>query len=186
MTGANQRANSIISTIDNPPRLHRLESSASSYQERKSMKKPKKEKLRTSLDTHSHSSAISSPRLLWQDDTRVAFSYRESQTGEKRECVLSAEEFLRRFLQHVLPKRFRRVRTYGWQSPAAKARRSLVHALLGWHSSTQSMSCTKNESSPAAGRHRPVQIMCAKCSKPMKRIGSLARAPRSSLCIRAP
>ena len=36
------------------------------------------------------------------------------------------------------------------------------------------------------GRHRPVQIMCAKCSNPMKRIGSLARAPRSSLCIRAP
>ena len=138
------------------------------------------------LSRYVYKTAISSARLLWQDDTRVAFSYRESQTGEKRECVLSAEEFLRRFLQHVLPKRFRRVRTYGWQSPAAKARRSLVHALLGWHSSTQSMSCIKNESSPAAGRHRPVQIMCAKCSKPMKRIGSLARAPRSSQCIRAP
>ena len=138
------------------------------------------------LSRYVYKTAISSARLLWQDDTRVVFSYRESQTGEKREYVLSAEEFLRRFLQHVLPKRFRRVRTYGWQSPAAKARRSLVHSLLGWHTSTQSMACAKNESSPAAGRHRPVQIMCAKCSKPMKRIGSLASAPRSSQCIRAP
>ena len=70
MTGANQRANSSISTIDNPPRPHRLESSASSYQERKSMKKPKIEKLRTSLDTHSHSSAAGAWQMSAESDHR--------------------------------------------------------------------------------------------------------------------
>ncbi len=134
------------------------------------------------LSRYVFKTAISSARLLWQDDQRVAFSYRDSGTGEQRHCVLPADEFLRRFLQHVLPKRFRRVRIYGWLSPAAKQRRSQVHALLGRHSSPQNTPAGKSRSSPAR-KHRSVQILCPHCSKPMIRIGELGRAPPRTPCI---
>ena len=43
---------------------------------------------------------------------------------------LSGEEFLRRFLQHVLPRGLMRVRHFGWLSPAAKNRYARVRGLL--------------------------------------------------------
>jgi hypothetical protein len=51
--------------------------------------------------------ALSSKRLLHQDDRGVTFSYRESKTNLERTFTLSGEAFLHRFLQHVLPKAFR-------------------------------------------------------------------------------
>ncbi len=134
------------------------------------------------LSRYVFKTAISSARLLWQDDHRVAFSYRDAATREERTCLLAAEEFLRRFLQHVLPKGFRRVRTYGWLSPAAKIRRSHVHALLGTHSSPASENRGTTRSSPAR-KHRPVQTLCPHCSKPMFRIGELGRAPPRPPCV---
>jgi len=65
--------------------------------------------------------ALSSKRLLHQDERTVTSSYRESQTNTERALTLIGEAFLHRFLQHVLPKGFRRVRTYGWLSPAGGA-----------------------------------------------------------------
>ena len=134
------------------------------------------------LSRYVFKTAISSARLLWQDDDRVAFSWRDSASREERTCVLPADEFLRRFLQHVLPRRFRRVRTYGWLSPAAKLRRSQVHALLGTHSSSRSDPGKAICSSPSR-RHRPVQFLCPHCSRPMNRIGELGRAPPRTSCL---
>ena len=54
----------------------------------------------------------------------VSGSSRDSGADQPRCFALPAEKFLRSFLEHVLPKGFRRVRTYGWLSPAAKVRRS--------------------------------------------------------------
>jgi hypothetical protein len=134
------------------------------------------------LSRYVFKTAISSARLLWQDDERVAFSWRDSATREERTCVLAADEFLRRFLQHVLPRRFRRVRTYGWLSPAAKLRKSQVHALLGTDRSPQNQPGRESHASPAR-RHRPVQFLCPHCSRPMARIGELGRAPPRSSCL---
>ena len=44
--------------------------------------------------------------------------------------MLSADEFLRRYLQHVLPPGQHRVRYFGWMHPAAKKRRLIVETLL--------------------------------------------------------
>src|SRR3569832_145859 len=44
--------------------------------------------------------------------------------------TLEPLEFIRRFLQHVLPRGFARVRTFGWLHPAAKVRGNRVRALL--------------------------------------------------------
>ena len=74
--------------------------------------------------------AISDERILHADDHAVRFSYTDSRTQERRECELSAEEFLRRYLQHVLPAGQHRVRYFGWMHPSAKRRRMLVENLL--------------------------------------------------------
>src|SRR5829696_7803815 len=103
-------------------------------------------------------------------------SYSDFSTGEERECILSAEEFLRRFLQHVLPKGFRRIRTYGWLSPAAKASACRVPALLGPVSSPQTNHSPADQSS-SRGKPARVQILCPHCRKPMRRTGHLGRAP---------
>jgi hypothetical protein len=47
------------------------------------------------------------------EDGKVTFHYKESATNQIKTSVLPAEEFIRRFLQHVLPARFVKVRYYG-------------------------------------------------------------------------
>jgi hypothetical protein len=74
--------------------------------------------------------AISEERILEADDQHVRFRYTDSQTQEPRQCTLSAVEFMRRYLQHVLPPGFHRVRYFGWLHPSAKNRRLLVETLL--------------------------------------------------------
>ena len=64
--------------------------------------------------------AISNNRILKLEQDRVTFRYRDTATGKERCCTLSAQEFIRRFLQHVLPKGFVKVRYYGLFSPGLR------------------------------------------------------------------
>jgi hypothetical protein len=58
--------------------------------------------------------AISNSRLVRVSDQEVTFRYKDyRQKGQERELTLSGEEFARRFLQHVLPSGFVRIRHYG-------------------------------------------------------------------------
>ena len=58
--------------------------------------------------------AISNARLLDVDDDQVRFYFRDRAAGDIRKvATLPADEFLRRFLLHVLPKGFTRIRHYG-------------------------------------------------------------------------
>ena len=67
------------------------------------------------LARYTHRVAISDRRLLSLDDGQVRFSYKDYvQGGQQRQMTLDAVEFLRRFLQHVLPKGFVRIRYYGF------------------------------------------------------------------------
>ena len=67
------------------------------------------------LARYTHRVAISDRRLLSSDDGTVRFSYKDyAQGGQQREMTLDALEFLRRFLLHVLPKGFVRIRYYGF------------------------------------------------------------------------
>jgi len=109
--------------------------------------------------------AISSARLLWQDDQNVCFSYTDSQSGQKRECILSGLEFLRRFLQHVLPKGFHRVRSYGWLGGAARESYEHIRALLN----------ALGSPSPKPAPRAPV--LCAHCHCAMQRIAQFSRGP---------
>ncbi|MBK8478321.1 MAG: transposase [Opitutaceae bacterium] len=74
--------------------------------------------------------AISDERILQADDRSVRFSYTDSRTGQRGEVTLAAGEFMRRYLQHILPPGQHRVRYFGWLHPAAQRRRLLVETLL--------------------------------------------------------
>lgn len=66
------------------------------------------------LARYTHRIAISDSRLLRLEGERVVFSYKDySRGGRNREMTLEAHELIRRFLLHVLPPRFVRVRYYG-------------------------------------------------------------------------
>ena len=70
--------------------------------------------------------AISNSRLEQVDDDTVTFRYRDTRTQETRRATVPGVEFLRRFLQHVLPRRCMKVRYYGLWSATRRA--DLDHA----------------------------------------------------------
>jgi hypothetical protein len=70
--------------------------------------------------------AICNSRLEHIDDEHVIFRYRDNRTQEIRRATLSGVEFLQRFLQHVLPRRFTKVRYFGLWSRGRRA--DLDHA----------------------------------------------------------
>jgi hypothetical protein len=74
--------------------------------------------------------AISNNRIVKISSTHVTFRYRSTKTGETKTCTISAEEFIRRFLQHVLPKGFVKVRYYGFFSPGLRARLASLRSQL--------------------------------------------------------
>lgn len=66
------------------------------------------------LARYTHRVALSNHRLVSLADGKVTFTYKDySQDGRRREMTLPAEEFIRRFLLHILPHRFVRIRYYG-------------------------------------------------------------------------
>ncbi len=72
------------------------------------------EKLLNYLGHYTHRVAISNGRLLSCADGQVVFHYRDRAAGDLRKIMtLPADEFLRRFLCHVLPSGFQRIRHYG-------------------------------------------------------------------------
>jgi hypothetical protein len=61
--------------------------------------------------------AIGDHRIVSCDDGKVTFTYRRVGSNRPRKMTLDAQEFLRRFLQHVLPAGFQKIRHYGFLSP---------------------------------------------------------------------
>lgn len=61
--------------------------------------------------------AISNSRILKIEDDKVTIRYKKSGSKRQRTLVLPTMEFMRRFLQHVLPRGFMKVRYFGFMSP---------------------------------------------------------------------
>ena len=67
------------------------------------------------LARYTHRVAISNHRLVEIADTQVSFRWKDyAHHSKRRVMTLTHEEFLRRFLQHVLPRGFPRIRYFGW------------------------------------------------------------------------
>jgi hypothetical protein len=65
------------------------------------------------LGRYTHRVAISNHRLVAVDGDRVTFTLRDYRDGQRKRMTVSGVEFLRRFLLHVLPRGFTRIRHYG-------------------------------------------------------------------------
>ena len=73
------------------------------------------------LGRYTHRVAISNERILGMEGSRVRFRVRDSANGNRKKVVrLEAGEFIGRFMQHVLPGGFKRIRHYGLLGPAHK------------------------------------------------------------------
>jgi hypothetical protein len=84
------------------------------------------------LGRYTHPVAISNHRLLALDGERVTFRWKDYAHGNKqRKMTLSATEFLRRFVQHVLPRGFVRIRQFGFLANSCRTTRlTLARQLL--------------------------------------------------------
>ena len=80
------------------------------------------------LGRYTHKTAISNHRILSIDQTDVRFKYRDYRDNKQKQMRLSGSEFLRRFCQHILSKRFVRIRHFGL---LAAKNRSLLRQLQG-------------------------------------------------------
>jgi hypothetical protein len=76
--------------------------------------------------------AIANHRIQRIDNGRVTFRYHDNRDGQDKCMTLDAEEFIRRFLSHVLPARFHRIRCYGFLVNSERAHcLAQCRALLG-------------------------------------------------------
>lgn len=106
--------------------------------------------------------AIANSRIDRFEDGAVTFRYRDRASGELQRCRLSAEEFIRRFLQHVLPRGFTKVRSYGLYSPTSKSALERARALLRrWQEATHSADQPPTDSGHAPGE--PADPVCPYC-----------------------
>ena len=85
------------------------------------------------LGRYTHKTAIGNHRLVEFDGEHVRFRWRDYAAGNKAKVMrLGADEFIRRFLLHVLPRGFTRLRHYGLLANRSRTRKlALCRALLG-------------------------------------------------------
>jgi Putative transposase/Transposase zinc-binding domain len=83
------------------------------------------------LSRYTHRTAIGNERLVAIAGDKVLLRVRADATGGKRTIAMDGQLFIGRFLQHVLPSGFKRIRHYGLLAPATKADRlATARALL--------------------------------------------------------
>jgi Putative transposase/Transposase zinc-binding domain len=107
--------------------------------------------------------AISDRRIVSCADGKVTYSYRKSGSNRWRNMTVDGPEFLRRFLQHVLPTGFQKVRHYGFLSPNSRVSLESVRWLIALYQGLVFV-LRGHLWQPAPARPR---IRCAVCGGPM-------------------
>lgn len=137
------------------------------------------------LSRYTHRVAIANSRLITLNDRGVTFKWKDyrnkGRTRQKR-MTLAADEFIRRFLIHILPTGFHRIRHYGLLSNAGR-RDNLARAreLLSKETGEPS-DAISNDAGQKDISERPPTYVCPDCGAPMIIIetflrGQLPRAP---------
>jgi hypothetical protein len=135
------------------------------------------------LGRYVHRTAVSDAAIVAYDDETVTFGYRRNQDGARRTMRLPADEFLRRFLQHVPPHGFHRVRSFGLLHPRLRELLRRLQLSLG--------PALTPEVPPPSPRPRP-RLRCPRCDAPLRLVrhvsamDCLALAAAISPTARAP
>ena len=82
------------------------------------------------LARYVHRIAITNSRLVGLDDAGVTIRHKDRASGQWRTTRLTGHEFMRRFLQHVLPKGLHKVRYYGLWHPSRREQAACARQLL--------------------------------------------------------
>lgn len=120
--------------------------------------------------------ALSNRHILKLENDRVTFKYKDSVSQQIKTANVTAEEFIRRFLQHVLPPRFIKVRYYGLLSPSNRHLLRQARQLLS-PTSCQPKCPETAELNPTPP---PALLTCPLCRAPLILLGPLTprgRAP---------
>lgn len=107
------------------------------------------------LARYTHRIAISNARIEQVDDKEVTFRYTDYRDGQAKTLCLTGEEFVRRFLMHVLPKGLMRVRHFGFL--ANRCRRSKLARIR------QALAASDDPSTPAKVASQPAPWPCPAC-----------------------
>jgi len=112
--------------------------------------------------------AISNRRILALEDGQVTFSYKDSATDRTRFSTIPAEEFIRRFLQNVLPKGFVKVRYYGLLAASDRYLLDQARQLL-----TTAASNSNSSDSDCQRKDTGESPCCPKCGAALRLVESL-------------
>ena len=88
------------------------------------------DKILVYLARYIHQTAITNSRIMAAEQGKVTFRYKDSRECRWKTMTLDASEFIRRFLQHVLPRGFHKVRYYGFLSPRNRRLLKQIHWVL--------------------------------------------------------
>jgi hypothetical protein len=129
------------------------------------------------LGRYTHRVAISNHRLVWFAEGKVTFRWRDSaHHNEQKLMTLSVDEFLRRFLLHLLPKGFVRIRNFGFLANRRRAKLlPLCFHLLGSPPQTEQDRSGSKDSSDL--------WLCPKCGAPMM---VMERLTAAEILLRSP
>lgn len=111
--------------------------------------------------------AISNNRILKLSNDKVTFRYTDYKTGKARIVTLHVLEFIRRFLQHVLPRNFIKVRYYGFLAAAARKKLIKLKKMLY----LGEIAKDENVHNPTA----PKVLLCPVCGSPLQWVEKLPK-----------
>src|SRR5437870_5175991 len=123
------------------------------------------------LGRYTHRIAISNHRLVSFDDGQVTFRWRDSaHNNEQKLMTLSLDEFLRRFLLHLLPKSFVRIRHFGFLASRRRAQ------LLPLCFAALDSASAQAETATSTAQDISPNWFCPKCGGPMAIVERLTAA----------
>jgi Putative transposase len=139
------------------------------------------------LGRYSHRVAISNSRLRGLDDTQVSFEWKDYANGHQSKVMhLDIEEFIRRFLLHVLPKGFVRIRHYGLLASVNVATKlEQARCLLGRKGTTTAKRPTKTWIERLREWTGEEPLRCPQCQGPLTR-GHVPPSRSGSAAVAAP
>jgi len=138
------------------------------------------------LSRYTHRVAIANSRLIAMDEQGVTFKWKDYRAEERvrhKAMTLDPDEFIRRFLLHVLPSGFHRIRHYGLIANTTR-KDNLMRAreLLMSSKPEDATDAETNDADTTGGSDESVTYVCPDCGAPMLIMetflgGQLPRAP---------
>jgi hypothetical protein len=134
------------------------------------------------LGRYTHRVAITNSRLTAFENHRVTFRWKDYRHDDPRRLMtLDAGEFIRRFLLHVLPAGFHRIRQYGFLANGHRADKLALCRRLLQVQPQAATATVEDGADQAQSRPKPEPLpSCPCCGGQMLRLGPIPRQPRNS------